>query len=53
MKQAILKVKKVNLRELVIKDIQALKKLEKLGEKINKAWKSKKTALELIQEGRR
>jgi len=48
-----LTVKKINLRELVIKDIQVLKKLEKLGEKINKSWKSKKTALELIQEGRR
>jgi hypothetical protein len=28
-------------------------KLEKLGEKITKAWKNKKTALELIREGRR
>jgi hypothetical protein len=36
-----------------LRNERAWMKLEKLGEKITKAWKSKKTALELIREGRR
>jgi hypothetical protein len=35
------------------KDPQALKRLEELAKKISKNWKSKKSALELIQEQRR
>jgi hypothetical protein len=40
-----------HLKEL--RDKKALMKLKELGEKISHAWKSKKTALELIKEGRR
>jgi hypothetical protein len=35
------------------KDPQALKRLEELAKKISKEWKSKKSALELIQEQRK
>jgi len=35
------------------KDPQVLKRLEKLAKKISKDWKSKKSALELIQEQRK
>jgi hypothetical protein len=36
-----------------LRNERAWMKLEKLGEKITRAWKNKKTALELIIEGRR
>ena len=36
-----------------LRNKRAWMKLEKLGEKITRAWRNKKTALELIIEGRR
>jgi hypothetical protein len=36
-----------------LRDEKAWLKLKELGDKISKAWKSKKSALELIKEGRR
>ncbi|MBU4481621.1 hypothetical protein L6279_03440 [Candidatus Parcubacteria bacterium] len=36
-----------------LKNENAWLKLKKLGEKISRDWKSKKTAVELIREGRR
>lgn len=54
MKGITLKAKKIELEEREnLKDERAWQKLEELGRKISKAWKSEKTALELIKEGRR
>jgi len=53
--QTIVKKEKIKPSE-TLKKLQGekvLMKLEKLGEKITKTWKSKKTAVELIEEGRR
>jgi hypothetical protein len=53
--QTITKKERLKLAEPLrrLKDEKAWVKLEELGEKISKVWKNKKTALELIKEGRR
>jgi len=47
----VLEIKKQT--KLERKDPLAWKKLEKLGRKISKEWKSSKTSWQLISEGRR
>lgn len=44
-------IKKITLNRK-LKDISTKKKLDRLSEKIKSAWKSKKTALELLKESR-